>query len=195
MSYRDAAFYLAGCSGLSLSQCRLTTQSSTGMLKREASLARSDFFDRPISGNVARSLLSSVAARGDSAALAGQEAGVVLDAWGGRIAEVADDATAIPHRQARFLAQEFVTFKTALSDSLIAANRKWLNGLWQGLRPVASGFAYVNYIDPALPNGLQAYYGANLGRLIATGPGHHEAARQQAVAGALAHRLGLTGQQ
>jgi hypothetical protein len=166
MSYRDAAFYLAGCTGLSTSQCRLTTQSPAGKLQREASLARSDFFDRPISGNVARSLLSSIAARGDSSALANQEGGVVLDAWGGRIAEVADDATAIPHRQARFLAQEFVTFKTAISDSLIAANRKWLDGLWRGLRPAASGFAYVNYIDPELPNSLQAYYGANLGRLI-----------------------------
>jgi hypothetical protein len=91
---------------------------------------------------------------------------VVLDAWGGRIAEVADDATAIPHRQARFLAQEFVTFRTAISDSLIAANRRWLDGLWRGLRPAASGYAYVNYIDPRLPNWERAYYGANLGRLI-----------------------------
>jgi hypothetical protein len=166
MSYLDAALYLAGCTGLSMSQCRLATQSPEGRLKREASLARSDFFDRPISGNVARSLLSSIAARGDSAALAGQEGGVVLDAWGGRIAEVAGDATAIPHRQAKVLAQEFVTFKTALSNSLIAANRRWLDGVWTGLRPITSGFAYVNYIDPELPNWLQAYYGTNLARLV-----------------------------
>jgi hypothetical protein len=166
MSYLDAALYLAGCTGLSMTQCRLTTQSSAGMLKREASLARSDFFDRSISGNVARSLLSSIAARGDSIALASQEGGVVLDAWGGRIAEVADDATALPHRQAKFLAQEFVTFKTAISDPLIAANRKWLDKLWRGLRPAVSGFAYINYIDPELPNWPQAYYGASLGRLI-----------------------------
>jgi hypothetical protein len=166
MSYPDAALYLARCSGLSMSECRLVTQSPVGKLKREASLARSDFFDRPISGGVARSLLNSIAARGDSTALASQEGGVVLDAWGGRIAEVADDATAIPHRQAKFLAQEFVTFRTAISDSLIAANRKWLNGLWRGLRPAASGFAYVNYIDPELTGWPRAYYGANLQRLV-----------------------------
>jgi hypothetical protein len=166
MSYLDAALYLAGCSGLSMPQCRLTTQSPPGKLKREASLARSDFFDRPISGNVARSLLSSIAARGDSTALASQEGGVVLDAWGGRIADVADDATAFPHRQAKFLAQEFVTFKTAITDSLVAANRQWLDGIWRELRPAASGFAYVNYIDPKLPNWLETYYGANLRRLI-----------------------------
>ncbi len=165
-SYLDAALYLAGCTGLSMSQCQLITQSPAGKLEREASLARSDFFDRPISGSVARSLLRSIAARGDSGALASQEGGVVLDAWGGRIAEVADDASAVPHRQTKFLAQEYVTFKTAISDSLIAANRKWLNGLWHGLRPAASGFAYVNYIDPDLSNSLPAYYGASLPRLI-----------------------------
>ena len=166
MSYPDAALYLAGCSGFSMQQCRLTTQSPAGRLRREASLARSDFFDRPISGNDARSLLSSIAARGDSAALARQEGGVVLDAWGGRIAEVADDATALPHRQARFLAQEFVTFRTPVSDAITAANRRWLDELWRGLRTAASGFAYINYIDPELPGWLGAYYGANLPRLV-----------------------------
>src|SRR5204863_8030202 len=63
-SYLDAALYLAGCEGLSMSHCRLVTQSPVGRLKREASLARSDFFDRPISGGVERSLLGSIAARG-----------------------------------------------------------------------------------------------------------------------------------
>jgi hypothetical protein len=166
MSYQDAAFFLAGCSGFSTQQCRLVTQSPAGRLKREAALARSDFFDRPISGEDARRLLRSIEARGNSVALSDQEGGVVLDAWGGRIAEVADDATAVPHRQARFLAQEFVTFRTAMTASTFAANRRWLDTLWRGLRPAASGFAYVNYIDPELPNWLESYYGANLPRLV-----------------------------
>jgi FAD binding domain-containing protein/berberine-like enzyme len=166
MSYRDAAFFLAGCSGYTTQECRLTTLSAEGRLHREAALARSDFFDDPIRPRDARRLLGAIAARGDSAALASQEGGIVLDAWGGRIAEVADDATALPHRQARFLAQEFVTFRTKLSASTVTANRRWLNEVWHGLRPSASGFAYVNYIDPELPDWLEAYYGANLPRLV-----------------------------
>ena len=54
--------------------------------------------------------LDLVDSRGSAAALAPQTAGVLFDAWGGKIAAVAPDATAFPHRDAAFLAQEFVTF-------------------------------------------------------------------------------------
>jgi hypothetical protein len=166
MSYLDAAFALAGCSGYSLDECRLTTQSSGGRLLREPSIAKSDFFDRPMGSGVAERLLSAVEERGTAPSLSGQEGGVLLDAWGGRIAETASEATALPDRQARFLAQEFVTFNTPLDDEVLAANHRWLNGLWHHLRPAASGFAYINYIDPDLEGWPQAYYGSNLPRLV-----------------------------
>jgi hypothetical protein len=73
MSYLEAAFALAGCSGYSLNECRLTTQSSGGRLLREASIAKSDFFDRPMESGVADRLLGAVEARGTTPSLSGQE--------------------------------------------------------------------------------------------------------------------------
>jgi len=166
MAYLDAALSLAGCGGRSVSQCRLTTKSPAGVLPRQAALARSDFFDRPMSSSVRDRVLSLVEARGADPALSHQAGGVLLDAWGGAIAHAAPAATALPHRNASFLAQEFVTFQTAPSDELLHANHSWLGRLWTALRPAVSGFAYVNYIDPALVDWQHAYYGDNLARLI-----------------------------
>jgi hypothetical protein len=165
-SYLDAAFALAGCSAYTVSECRLATQSPGGRLPREASIAKSDFFDRSLGSDVAGRLLSAVEGRGSTSSLSLQEGGVLLDAWGGRIAETAADETALPARQARFLAQEFVTFNGALGDEVLAVNRTWLRGLWRDLRPAASGLAYVNYIDPDLAGWERAYYGSNLARLV-----------------------------
>jgi hypothetical protein len=165
-TYLDAALSLAGCSGRSVPQCRLTTKSPAGVLPRQASLARSDFLDRPMAGSVRDRLLALVEARGADPALSQQAGGVLLDAWGGAIADADPAATALPHRSASFLAQEFVTFQTALSDDLVTTNRSWLDRLWTSLRPAVSGFAYVNYIDPSLGGWEHAYYGDNLPRLM-----------------------------
>jgi hypothetical protein len=164
MSPLDAARYFAGCSSYSIDECRLTEQG--GRLAREGSLAKSDFFDRAIGAAVARAALDLIDSRGSAPALAPQTAGVLFDAWGGRIAAVAPDATAFPHREAAFLAQEFVTFHGPITDATLAANDRWLTTLWRALRPAASGFAYVNYIDPELRGWLHAYYGDNLTRLV-----------------------------
>jgi hypothetical protein len=166
MSYRDAAMYLAGCSGRSVSQCRLTTRSPTGVLPRQAAIARSDFFDGPLRSSVRDQVLSRIEDRGSNDGLSEQTGGILLDAWGGTIAQVAPAATAFPHRDASFLAQEFVTFQNDPTPATLAANRTWLNGLWSALRSSASGSAYVNYIDPVLEDWQHAYYGTNLTRLI-----------------------------
>jgi hypothetical protein len=166
MSYLDAALDLAGCSGVPVEDCRLSTQHPGGRLPREASIAKSDFFDRPMGADVARKVLAAVEARGSSPALSAQEGGILLDAWGGTIASIEPGATAFPHRSASFLAQGFVTFGSDPNAQTLATNREWLDALWQDLRPSASGFAYVNYIDPTLDGWEHAYYGANLSRLV-----------------------------
>jgi FAD/FMN-containing dehydrogenase len=47
----------------------------------------------------------------------------------------------------------------------VARQHAWQQSFWQSMRPYASGQAYQNYIDPALTNWQQAYYGANYKRL------------------------------
>ncbi|TMK37027.1 MAG: FAD-binding oxidoreductase [Actinobacteria bacterium] len=164
MSPLDAARYFAGCSSYSIEDCRLTEQG--GRLTREGSLAKSDFFDRSIDADVVRAALALIEGRGATTALAAQTAGVLFDAWGGTITDVAPDGTAFPHRGARFLGQEFVTFHGPITDATLGTNRGWLTNLWRAFRPAASGAAYVNYIDPELRDWLRAYYGDNLARLV-----------------------------
>jgi hypothetical protein len=166
MTYLQAALLLAGCGDGPASQCRLTTKSPPGILPRQASIARSDFFDGPLRPSVRDRALSAIEDRGSASSLSNQEGGMLLDAWGGRIAQVDPAATAFPHRDASFLAQEFVTFQSSPSEGVLASNRAWLNGLWTTLRPSVSGAAYVNYIDPQLKDWQRAYYGTNLDRLI-----------------------------
>jgi FAD/FMN-containing dehydrogenase len=164
LSPLDAARYFAGCSGSSIDECRLAIRGGT--LTREGSIAKSDFFDGPISPGVVDSILGWVEDRGSSPVLAANTAGALFDAWGGAIADLRSDETAFPHRRARFLAQEFVTFAGSLAADELASERRWLASLWRAFRPAASGFAYVNYIDPDLEDWLHAYYGSNLARLV-----------------------------
>ncbi len=163
MPYLDVAKLYAGCSGRSADACTLAIHG--GVLPRQASLAKSDFFDGPIAAAPLDDVLGRIEAR-SAPALRANSGGVILDAWGGEIAQIGPHATAFPHRQARFLAQEFVTFSTVPDDATVTTNRRWLTGLWRALRPSASGAAYVNYIDPELHGWADAYYGANLDRLV-----------------------------
>ena len=160
MDYLDAEQYFAGCTGYSLSECALSIDG--GKLSREASLAKSDFFTKPMSSSAIESLLGQIEDRSKTPALSSQAGGVLFDAWGGAIADVSSTATALPLRSATYLAQEFVTFGT-LSQAGVHANQTWLDSLWHGLRPSVSGYAYVNYIDPQLSDWQNAYYGSNLG--------------------------------
>jgi FAD/FMN-containing dehydrogenase len=163
LPYLDVAKLYAGCSGQPADECSL--QIHGGTLPRQASLAKSDFFDHRISAADVDAMLGRIEARAKPA-LRGSSGGVIFDSWGGQIAQLGPAATAFPHRQARFLAQEFVTFSSVPNDATLAANRQWLTTLWRSLRASASGAAYINYIDPELHGWARAYYGDNLDRLV-----------------------------
>jgi FAD/FMN-containing dehydrogenase len=99
----------------------------------------------------------SAQARSDFLAAAGKGATLVLDSYGGAINDVAPDATAFVHRNARFSVQILsYAGSLATAKSRVAAARA-------KIAPHGNGQAYQNYADPSLT--VSAYYGANYKRL------------------------------
>jgi len=78
---------------------------------------------------------------------------------------VAPGATAFVHRKALASAQYAAVFPQGARPEDVEDARNWMSNWYATLRPYMSGAAYQNYIDPALANWEQAYYGANLARL------------------------------
>jgi FAD/FMN-containing dehydrogenase len=82
--------------------------------------------------------------------------------WGGAYNRVPADATAFPHRDARFLLKPGVVLAPGADP---APARAWLAQAWEGVHPYGTGGAYVNFPDPELENPERAYHGDNLERL------------------------------
>jgi len=95
----------------------------------------------------------------------GGAGGIALDALGGAVNRIAPGATAFVHRDALFQAQYTTTWPVGSASAGVARQHAWQQSFWQSMRPYVSGQAYQNYIDPALTNWRQAYYGANYNRL------------------------------
>ena len=147
-TYLDAMRYFAGCSSYSTQQCHLNT--AGGKLGRESFVASSRMVTSPISDP------------GSIASLCAGKTGLnlVFDALGGAIGRVAADATAFPYRSALASLQIYqkLTIPQQAATQVVAEVRDSLAG------PLGTT-GYVNYIDPAMPNWGNAYYGNNLARL------------------------------
>ena len=83
---------------------------------------------------------------------------LLVDSYGGALSRISPASTAFVHRKVLSSIQYF-----AAGDPSSA--RAWVNSSRAALKPAVNGQAYVNYIDPALANWQQAYYGSNLSRL------------------------------
>jgi FAD/FMN-containing dehydrogenase len=97
---------------------------------------------------------------GIDAFVAAADTGATLlcDAYGGAINEVASDATAFVHRNARFSVQILSYTSVGVAKARVRAARKLV-------APFGDGHAYQNYPDLDIADAPQAYYGGNLSRL------------------------------
>jgi FAD/FMN-containing dehydrogenase len=123
----------------------------------------SNFVERPLSEEAVTTIARAVDRYPGSANADG--GGVALYAWGGRIADVAPDATAFVHRGARWLMARDASWTARDSRSTIARNLDWLARFDDELRPHVARGAYQNFMDRSQRDWRRAYYGANYARL------------------------------
>ncbi|HEX6075964.1 MAG TPA: FAD-binding oxidoreductase [Micromonosporaceae bacterium] len=125
-------------------------------------VVRSQFLDRPLPARAVADLVTWFGSR----RVAGQIRELEFVPWGGAFARISPQATAFPHRGARFLLRHTVQVGARASDQARWTARQWVTGSWSTVRPYGSGGAYVNYPDLDLPAWARAYHGDNLERLI-----------------------------
>jgi len=159
--FEDAMYIEAGCSGLSQAACHLAGKHPGGSLPRVLRLLKSDILNEPLSDKGVVAVLGGIKQRHED----GGQGEVIFDSWGGAINRVAPDATAFVHRRGLASAQYEAAFSAGVGVGALRSAKSWMDGWYGSLRPFVSGEAYQNYIDPALSNWENAYYGANLARL------------------------------
>jgi FAD/FMN-containing dehydrogenase len=125
--------------------------------------AKSEFFRRLLPADTIAALLETFT----SERAAGQVRELDFMPWGGAYNAVPADATAFVHRSELFeLKHAVVVDPSASTVEKDAAHRQVIRS-WGSVHPWGSGRVFQNFADPELENWAEAYYGGNLGRLIA----------------------------
>ncbi|WP_448403265.1 FAD-binding oxidoreductase [Mycobacteroides chelonae] len=151
MAYIDAMKFMGGCSTLTVAQCHPSWGGvGTGQLQREAFVASSRMIPHAAVDTAAIEMIL-VGTPGLT---------FILDSLGGAVSRIPAAATAFPHRTA--LASLQIYHGVGADPS--AAYRR-VDEARDRLGEICGTAAYVNYIDPRLPDWAAAYYGDNLPRL------------------------------
>lgn len=155
--YLEVMFSYAGCAGVPAAQC---TTGTGGVLQREAFSAASHVPADLLDGKGAAVLVERCML---GQQLAGaREVSVSLDALGGAVRDVAADETGFGHRDAYATVQYTATFEDTADpapyDAFVRESRAAMEPSW------GTG-AYINYLDPSIPEPGPAYFGGNAARL------------------------------
>lgn len=145
--YVEAKRYLA----------ELGEQMAGATLEHGHNVSRSEFFDAPLPEGTVDVLMRNL---GD-ARRHGQARELDFTPWGGAYTRVPVDATAFPHRDARFLLKHAVVVDADAPRREREAARDWLHRSWATVHPWGSGGVYPNFPDPDLTSWARAYHGPN----------------------------------
>jgi FAD/FMN-containing dehydrogenase len=121
--------------------------------------AKSDYVLTPLTDEAIADMMAAVAPI--------PVGGIVLlcDSYGGKIADVASDATAFPRRAGtQYCIQYFSSWSRAANTP---AHLTQVAKVYAAMRPHMPGASYVNYCDLDLADYATAYWGDNLARLVA----------------------------
>jgi FAD binding domain/Berberine and berberine like len=124
--------------------------------------AKSEFFGAPLPARSIAALAEHIRA----ARVPGQARELDFTPWGGAYNRLRPDATAFPHRDARFLLKHEAVIDAQAAQSARTAAREWLGRSWALAHPSGTGGAYANFPDADLDPWDPAYHGANLDRLL-----------------------------
>lgn len=119
---------------------------------------RSEYFDGTLPGDVVAALVRNL----DADRRPGQARELDFTPWGGAYTRVPVDATALPHRDPRFLLKHTVAVAADASSRDRETARGWLHHSWAIVHPCGSSGVYPNFPDPDLTSWADAYHGPNI---------------------------------
>ncbi|MFI9452450.1 FAD-binding protein [Amycolatopsis sp. NPDC052450] len=128
---------------------------------RVAFAAKSHIVHRPISPAAAHDLAGAVAA----IPVAGGAGGLLIEALGGAVADVAPAASAFPHRRALGVVQYHSFWDQTTEPDHVEQRLTWLRDVHTTMQPHLGTGGYTNGMDPELTDWLVAYHGDNHARL------------------------------
>lgn len=91
----------------------------------------------------------------------------ILFAIGGKVKEIASDATAYVHRDSNYIVEMECSWGPIDKPETVLRQRAWLKDYYDDMQRFLQPESYVNFPNRDLKNWAQAYYGDNLARLCA----------------------------
>jgi FAD/FMN-containing dehydrogenase len=128
-----------------------------------SSFSKSEFFAHALPTEAVAALVAQLG----EARVTGESRELDCMPFGGAYNRVPVDATAFPHRGARFLLKHTVVVEPDASMREKDAARRWLARSWESVHPWGTGGVYVNFPEPDLAGAEQAYHGTNYEHLLA----------------------------